>query len=278
MPSPFPGFDPYLEAPDIWPDFHNALAAEIRNELNRVLPRPYYARLEMRPEIGLLEQPPVVRRVIPDVTVVQGSGAAGGTATALADGPRTVVSRSVDVIVNVEPIRHSFVEILDSSRNHRLITVIEIVSPSNKRPGQDRRAYEQKQREILDSDVSLIEVDLLRSGERLCPYPAVAQMIGELSPPPDYLVTVNRWWQRMGDAMDYQLFPMTIRETLPCIPIPLRREEAEPTIDLQWHFNRVYDSGPYWRGAIDYSQPPDPPLSPQDASWAAELIRPLLMS
>ncbi|HUE71658.1 MAG TPA: DUF4058 family protein [Pirellulaceae bacterium] len=272
MPSPFPGFDPYLEAPDIWPDFHYALAADLRNELNRVLPRPYYARLEMRPEIGFLEEAPVVRRVVPDVTVVKGAGAARESAVALADGPRTVVSQSVDVTVNVEPIRHSFVEILDSSRKHHLITVIEIVSPTNKRPGQDRRAYEHKQRENLDSDVSLVELDLLRSGERLCPYPALAQIVAELSPHPDYLVSVNRWWQRMGDAMDCQLFPTTIRESLPCIPIPLRREEAEPTLDLQWHFNRVYDSGPYWRGAIDYSRPPDPPLPPEDAAWAAELV------
>ena len=40
MPSPFPGMDPYLEAPDIWPDFHHALATEIRGELNRLLPAP----------------------------------------------------------------------------------------------------------------------------------------------------------------------------------------------------------------------------------------------
>jgi hypothetical protein len=53
MPSPFPGMDPYLEAPDIWPDFHDALAGEISSELNRTLPRPYYARLEMRPEVGI---------------------------------------------------------------------------------------------------------------------------------------------------------------------------------------------------------------------------------
>ena len=44
MPSPFPGMDPYLEASDIWPDFQHALAADIRGELNRVLPLPYYAR------------------------------------------------------------------------------------------------------------------------------------------------------------------------------------------------------------------------------------------
>ena len=58
MPSPFPGMDPYLEAPHIWPDLHDALAAEIRNDLNQTLPTPYYARLEMRPELGIIEEHP----------------------------------------------------------------------------------------------------------------------------------------------------------------------------------------------------------------------------
>ncbi len=71
MPSPFPGMDPYLEAPDIWPDFHDAFASEIRALLNQTLPAPYYARLEMRPEIGVVEEDDNPRRVIPDIAVVR---------------------------------------------------------------------------------------------------------------------------------------------------------------------------------------------------------------
>src|SRR5687768_58013 len=74
MPSPFPGMDPFLEASDIWPDFHDALAAEIRGLLNQHLPAPYYARLEMRPEIGVVEPEQSAgyqRRIVPDVSVVR---------------------------------------------------------------------------------------------------------------------------------------------------------------------------------------------------------------
>lgn len=70
MPSPFPGMDSYLEAPDIWPDFHSGLAGEIRVELNSSLPPPYYARLEMRPEVGIVEESGYARRIVPDVAVV----------------------------------------------------------------------------------------------------------------------------------------------------------------------------------------------------------------
>lgn len=62
---------------------------------------------------------------------------------------------------------HTFVEVRDPTHGHRLVTLLEIASPSNKRPGQDRKAYLRNQREVLDSDANLIELDLLRSGERL---------------------------------------------------------------------------------------------------------------
>src|SRR4051794_18925469 len=113
MPSPFPGMDPYLEAPHIWPDFHDALATEIRNELNQTLPRPYYARLEVRPEIGIAEQRGTRQRIVPDVTVVRHlrrQPPPGGSIVVL-DRPRRDISNSVEMIVHIESIRHHFVEI-----------------------------------------------------------------------------------------------------------------------------------------------------------------------
>src|SRR5437016_5631422 len=180
--------DPYLEAPDIWPDFHDRFAAQISAELNRVLPAPYYARLEMRPEVGIVEEGGYTRRIVPDVAVAERplrQDDAGPVA--VLDAPRTTISPSIEWTVHSEPIKHTFVEIRDPTRGHKLITLIEIASPSNKRAGMDRRAYIQKQREVLDSDANLVEVDLLRGGDRLL----VDQLIPEyarMQPPPDYLV------------------------------------------------------------------------------------------
>src|SRR5438874_11797542 len=40
MPSPFPGMDPYLETPNLWPDVHHELISQIRSALNpALLPR-----------------------------------------------------------------------------------------------------------------------------------------------------------------------------------------------------------------------------------------------
>ena len=213
MPSPFPGMDPYLEAYDIWPDFHDALAGEIRRELNRVLPQPYYARMEMRPEVGIVGDE-VHRSIVPDIAIVKPLSpavvATGEAGLALADEPRVASSPSVWMRISNEPLRHHFVEIRDPTRGHALVTLIEIASPTNKRPGPDRRAYEAKRKEILDSDTSLIELDLLRGGQPLIATPAIIELAARLEPRPDYLVTVNRAWHA-GRNCSTNCFPSGLR-------------------------------------------------------------------
>jgi hypothetical protein len=214
MPSPFPGMDPYLEAPHIWPDLHDALAAEIRNDLNQTLPTPYYARLEMRPELGIMEERAVRQRIVPDITVVRHPRPAhepDAGSLAVLTQPRREVSKFIEYEVVTDAIRHHFVEIRDSAQAHKLITLLEIVSPSNKRAGPDREAYEAKQREVLKSDANLIELDLLRGGRRILPELTLDALIQELEPPPAYVVLVNRAWRRDRGAAAYQVFPISTR-------------------------------------------------------------------
>ncbi len=233
MPSPFPGMDPYLEDPYIVPDFHHRLASGLSRALNARLPGPHYARVEMRPEVGIIDEE---------------------------DEPTRPG----------EMPRHAFVEIRDSKRGHKLITVIEILSPSNKSRGPDRLAYEAKQREVLESDASLIEIDLLRSGRRVLPNAHLEEGIRVLRCP--YVVLVSRAWDRDNLSLGDIVFRIGQRDPLPCIPVPLKQGEAELPLDLQFIMNDVYDAGPYRRGAVDYAGPIQPPLSGEDAEWAAGLI------
>jgi hypothetical protein len=265
---PFPGMDPYLEARDIWPDFHDALAAAIRALLNRHLPEPYYARLQKRPELGIILESGTPHRIIPDVTMLRhpaGQTEAAAAPVATLEQSRQEASAGVDVRVYTDPFQHRFVEIRDASRGHKLITLIEIVSPSNKQPGPDRRTYESKQMEILSSDAHLIELDLLRNGRRLLPYSDLAAVVDELDP--DCLVLLNRAPLRQGNWMDYTLYPVGLREPLPCIPVPLAGDDPDVLLDLQIAVNRVYREGPYVR-AVDYSGDPDPPHREEDTAWA----------
>jgi hypothetical protein len=151
------------------------------------------------------------------------------------------------------------------------VTLIEIASPASKGPGADRRAYEAKQQEILDSHTSLIELDLLRGGQPLIGGAAVIESARGLQPRADYLVAVNRAWQR-GAELDYELFPFALKAPLPCIPVPLREGEREVPLDLQYAFNQAYDGGPYARGAVHYHRPPDPPVPPELADWLATCL------
>lgn len=227
MYSPFPGMDPYLEAPDIWPDLHCALSCQISAALNAALPALFCARVNV---VAVEETP------------------------------------------NSEPLRHPFVEVRETGRQHRLATLIEFVSPSNNRRGPDRLAFLHRQREILNSDSSLVVINLLRAGKSFLSDPDLGGSV-RFVPAPDYLIIVNRAWRRCDDGSDYQCFPVRIREPLPCVPIPLREGLDETLLDLQIAFQRAYGGGPYRRGAIDYGLPPDPPLPGETAAWAEQLLR-----
>jgi Protein of unknown function (DUF4058) len=246
----------------------------MRAELNLLLPQPYYARLEVRPEVGIVDDAGTSRRIVPDVTVIRkASDTTTAPATVTLSERRATISASVEVTIASEPLRHQVVEIRDASRGHKLITLIEIVSPSNKRAGVDRRAYLRKQREVLESDASLVEIDLLRSGEWLLPNAELEAYLLGLDPQPAYLVLVNRAWRRLGVEMAYQLFAVRVRDVLPCIAVPLREGEDEVMLDLQWIFNQAYDRGPYRRGAVDYEGDPEPPLAPDDMQWVYQRLR-----
>ncbi len=273
---PFLGMDPYLEAPDIWPDFHDRLATTLSALLNVQLPPSYYARLQKRPELGVILEAGVIHRIVPDVTVLRHpqpdrlSAPTVEAGVAVLDQPRTEATPGVELRIQTDPFQHRFVEILDTAHGHKLVTLIEIVSPSNKQPGPDRRAYETKQQEVLSSDANLIELDLLRSGRRLLPYPELVAAVDGLAP--DYLVLLNRSALRQDYWMDYTLYPVRLREPLPCIPVPLAGSDPDVLLDLQVGVNRVYREGPYLR-AIDYSRPPELPLSEDDATWVDERLR-----
>jgi hypothetical protein len=268
---PFPGMDPYLEAPDIWPDFHERLASVISELLNAQLPEPYYSRLQMRPEMGVVLEAGTPRHIVPDVVVARYPAQPSDSQPIQAGGPliltepRTEVSQGIEIRIRTDPLQHQFVEIRDAARGHRLITLIEIVSPSNKRPGPDRRAYESKQRDLLDSDANLIEIDLLRGGQRLLPYPDLAEAAHQLNC--DYLILINRHQQRMGNWMDYTLYPISLHEPLPCLPVPLAGDDPDIPLDLQIAAQEVYRRALYSR-MVDYSlPPPEPPLSNEDMAW-----------
>ena len=150
----------------------------------------------------------------------------------------------------------SYLKIIDRE-SRDVVTVVELLSPTNKRPGEHRAQYLAKRSAIRHSDVHLVEIDLLRGGP---PMPA------EGRPPCTHAVLVSRADQR--PTADF--WPFGIRDPLPTILIPLRTGDNDARLDLRAILDKVYDESAY--EDYIYQTAPDPPLTPDDAAWTREFL------
>lgn len=257
MKSPFPGMDPYLETR--WRDVHSSLATYSRDALNRVLPQGLIARAEERSIVATDDEP--LREIGPDVSVIElhpdvPRWETGSSSIAVAD--------AVCVKLPDREFRQHFLEIRDVRSGGRVITVIEFVSPTNKRPGDGLNKYRQKQLECREGDVNLVEIDLTRAGDR------------SLVMPIDLLrqhdrTTYQSWVTKATETDRSWAYRLPLTQRLAAIPIPLRPTDKEVLLDLQPLIDQVYENGRYSE-EIDYTDLLDPPLSNTDAAWVAELL------
>ena len=257
MPSPFPGMDPFIEMQE-WSDFH-ARYMTVLSELLTPQVRPrYVVRVERR---VYLEQPfDAPGQAIPDVAILERRGISGPTAgTAVLEESTSAITAVECLLPAPEEHREHFL-VLRDRETLRIVTLIELLSPSNKRAGSDgREQYLDKREEIVQSQTNLVELDLLRGGQRL---PMQTKL-----PEGDYYALVRRGWRRRRVSV----YAWTLRQKMPPIPIPLQKDEPEPTLDLQAALDLSYDRAAY-QDSLDYSQALQPPARPEDADWIKELL------
>lgn len=254
MPSPFPGMDPYLEGAE-WTSVHAALGAEIARQLAPKVSPNYIVRPVRRFVMDLPDEIAVTRTqraAYPDVGIhtIQEEAAAYAAApqTAVAPLPLyipTVMAEKVPVLS---------IEIRDVVERE-LITALEILSPVNKR-GQGYKEYLEKRTRILSSFTHLLEIDLLRKGKRV---PMQAPL-----PDAPYFIFLSRAPQRPI----CEVWPIHLHQQLPTIPVPLAPPDADVELDLQQALDAVYDIYRYDL-SIDYTRPPDPSLTDEEAAWVA---------
>ncbi|KOR34155.1 MULTISPECIES: DUF4058 family protein [Planktothricoides] len=209
MPSPFPGFDPYLENPDFWPEVHSRLIVALADSLVPQV-RPKY-------EIAIAKLTPMS-----------------------------------------EKIKQHYLEVRNRSSG-LVVTVVEILSPVNKRPGEGRESYLQKRQRILGSLTNLVEIDLLRSFDCL---PILAPNIQS-----DYRILISRYAQRPAA----ELYAFNLKDALPIFCLPLRSDDVEPTVNFQQLFTEISDKAGYdYR--IDYTSEIVPALSETNRVWVKQLL------
>ncbi|MFT5466758.1 MAG: hypothetical protein ACI8UO_001858 [Verrucomicrobiales bacterium] len=257
MKSPFPGHDPYLE--DFWSDVHASMMHVIRAQLQTQLPDGLWSRIEQGIHIDDDGEKP--RWIFPDVLISEDQSwrptwneDVGGLAVA-----EPIVITTDDI----PPPRH--IEIVDTRSGDEVVTAIEVLSPGNKIGNESRSAYREKQRNYIRGRVSLVEIDLIRTGEYILSAPQ----------PPDPIpkregceVCVYR---ANIPLPEWEVYPILLREKLPAFRIPLRPGDSDIALDLQAVLDRCYDEGAYDRG-IDYSAQPKPALSDADWEWAKSLL------
>jgi len=258
--SPFPGMDPYLEQD--WLDVHSALVTYIRDQLQDRLPADLCARMESRVLVEDDEEDSKPRSRHPDVRVVETTS---GAAAALLEKSQTTTAEPDMFLVEArpEPATERYVQIIDAQSGGRVVTSIELISPSNKRACPAHELYLVKQAECLNAGVNLVEIDLTRGGNRLSVLPA----LWRLDRPPTYVGCVRRG----TNPVRWAVYLMPLDQPLKPMRIPLRSKDEDVILELQPLIEQAYHRGRY--GNLDYSRPLDPPLVDGDAAIAERILR-----
>lgn len=250
--SPFPGMDPFIESAIHWKDFHARFINCLSEALHDRMPQNYVARIEE--DVLMLDHDEADDHLAePDVAVIRGPGsgrrnpASGGTATL---EPTTIAN-----VTRLDPHRETFLEIRRLP-DQQLVTVIELLSRSNK-SGGGRGLYQEKRERLLHEPIGLVEIDLLRFGRRID--------LARPLPAGHYYTFVSRAERRPW----YDVFAWTIRDPMPDIPIPLAKPDGDVILPLKEAFRCAFQRGRY-RRLIDYHAAcPEPALDNEDAAWAA---------
>jgi hypothetical protein len=250
--------DPYLESPTIWPDVHHELLSDIRAALNAHLRPRYVARVELRVYISD-EDDPGRSALVPDVRVETSPRRKGAknlkSEPALLSTEPLIIPTLMD-----EEVEEAFLKIIHVE-SESLVTIIEVLSPTNKiRGSRGRAAFMSKRHEIMNTEIHWVEIDLLRDGVPTVTEPPLR--------PSDYRILVSRADQRTRT----RFWPVSVRQPLPIIQIPLRGKDAESPLDLGAVFRTGYERAAY-EASVDYRKAPQPPLQGEDAKWAKELLR-----
>lgn len=256
MACPFPGIDPYIEDQD-WEDFHTRFNVGLSDVLAPPLRPKYLVRVERRVYVETTDELSQPRRS--DVAIIAGQQSSG--AVGLATAPAGTLITPVECTVPMPVERREAYLVIREQETQQVVTIIETLSPSNKRRGSmGRREYLAKRNEILRSPTHLVEVDLVRQGERMPLEGPIARG--------HYYALVSR--QDARPRVDVFAWPMDA--PLPEIPIPLQAGDADAAVNLQTVYRSVYERAGYDL-SLAYQRELASPLADRDRQWVRERLQ-----
>ena len=258
--NPFPGMNPWLEIG--WENTHATLLTYIKDSLNESLPPDLRVRTEEGVTIGSGDSETghgAKRR--PDVSVTESWKLGEPPQWQPEPATGSTLLAEPDQIVLEDHVPPRWLEITDSTG--RLVTVIELLSPSNKT--YDRQEYKLRQHRYLECHVNLVEIDLLLAGAH------TVAVSPDLLKPADGSARYMVCAARAAVSSQREIYLLPLRERLKPVRIPLRATDKDVILDLQPLIDRSYQTGRYWQ--TDYTRPLPQPLSDADAAWATELLK-----
>jgi hypothetical protein len=249
--------DPYLEDPAIWSGFHHTFLSKVHEQLAPQLRPKYFVRVEERVYVTN-EADPAYRVIVPDLRVIH-----TGQTNLRQSAPRAGSSAIAEMIPVGElidsEIHEHRLEVLDRV-DRSVVAVFEVLSPTNKIPGAaGRNSFLQKRKEVFSSSAHWIEIDLLREGSRTANFAQTVHAEYQL------------YMSRAGEPRSGYVLPISLREPLPTIGMPLKDGDADVPLDLQAALTQVYELCGYDMD-FDYARDPNPPLPPDAAEWARNMI------
>ncbi|MBI1913363.1 MAG: DUF4058 family protein [Planctomycetes bacterium] len=265
MKSPFPGMDPFIEDRGLWPDFHTKVIGEIERALAAVLPERYFIQTGERAYVVLAgTDEKETKPIYPDVGIEKsapvGRASASGGALAVAEPVLDTGGVTMRAFID-EHFRENFIEIYEAEPGPRLVTCIEVLSPSNKRSGKKGwKLYLRKRNALLLGKANLVEIDLVRGGRRM-------PMVEPWPKSPYYLLV-----GRESHVPYCRVWPSYFNQPLPEVPVPLASPDSDLPLALQPMIEAVYERSRYAR-RLDYSKPLTPPLGPEETAWLAGRLR-----
>ncbi|MBD2249039.1 DUF4058 family protein [Nostoc sp. FACHB-888] len=250
MTYPFPGMNPYLEDPELWPGVHGRLIVAIADYLSPQLHPKYFVAIEER----------IYQTTSDDKLLI-------GILDVIVQNSQTTTNRELPNIVVAAPavqpkmvtvpmpeiVKERYLEVRKVGTKE-VVTVIEILSPKIKRKGEGCNAYETKRQRVLGSSTHLVEIDLLRAGEPMLVFGDGTQN--------DYRILVSRAEHRPQS----DLYAFNLPDVIPSFALPLRTGDSEPLVDLQSLLTGIYDRTSYDL-VIDYNQKPVSRLLERDRGW-----------
>ena len=222
MTSPFPGMDPYVEDDKRWPAFQPLLVHALYQMLLPGLMDRYRARV----------------------------------------GEREYTSEEAlfTSIVRQEH-KEAFIEVRQRA-DGRLITLIEVISPSNKITTEGKRIYRCRRDEVKRMNANVVEVDLILQG------PTLFDCAKDAAPAFDYAVVVTRWTH----PDRYEIYSATLPKRLPRFRVPLASDDRDTVLDLQAAVAKAFDQGNFIK-SIDFARDPATHLTDENRKWLNERLK-----